>query len=556
MTDRWDAIIVGSGAGGGTAAHVLTRRGKRVLVLEKGPAKTAEDFLPYDELHFWAHKSLIPHKTNDPMIYVDGKGNRVKSERWWEATMVGGSTMIWDANFPRYTDEDFSVTRYVKDLPNSDGMVDWPWTYQEFVPYFKKAECDWCVSGDSRESIEMESSRNGSIDNEYDYPMPPLRLHSSTRFLKDIFSKAGLRPYVGARAINSQQFDSRPACSFCGYNQLFGCAVNSRASSTNTVLRKALNTGLCDLRTGHYVTRLLFDSGNNGKPGKIRGVSYVTHPGSEEKTVEAPLVLVSIQTIQSARLFLHSQVPDPPKLIGRFLTYHPKGDLHLTFKKMPVWDTGPEFQPRTAIGSLQLRGLYTYNDGGTPRKGGKFSVYDPYTCISPLHLIQGASLSESKKNLWGGDLVEYLSELRSQGGVSFSFTGEAMSRYENRVEIEGDDGVKDPWGIPVARTFYQHDKYDQDVSTYALKHVAEIMSGAGGEVRKFEPQGQENPGYGHVHGALRAGTDPGKSVLDANCQSHTVKGLYVLDAAFMPTAGASNPSITLIANAYRVCETL
>jgi choline dehydrogenase-like flavoprotein len=57
-----------------------------------------------------------------------------------------------------------------------------------------------------------------------------------------------------------------------------------------------------------------------------------------------------------------------------------------------------------------------------------------------------------------------------------------------------------------------------------------------------------------VQGTLRAGSDPGSSVLDELCESHTVKGLYVLDAAWMPTSGASNPTITLIANAYRVCE--
>jgi choline dehydrogenase-like flavoprotein len=114
--------------------------------------------------------------------------------------------------------------------------------------------------------------------------------------------------------------------------------------------------------------------------------------------------------------------------------------------------------------------------------------------------------------------------------------------------------VKDPWGVPVARTFYKHDKWDLDMSKLALERVAKVVTDAGGELRRMEPQDEANPGYGHVHGTLRAGTDPGTSVLDADCQSHTVKGLYVLDNAWMPTAGASNPSPTLIANAYRVSE--
>jgi len=550
---RPDAIIVGSGAGGGTAAHVLTQRGWNVVVLEKGGQMTSEDFTPFDELHFREHKSLIPNISDDPMTYagLDGKGHQ-PSERWWEVTMLGGSTMIWDANFPRYTPEDFDFPKYNAEIPDDPAlpnisMVRWPWSYEEFRPYFEKAEWDWGVSGDARQSPEW--MRDG-----YQYPMPPLKAHASSEFLMDVFDRANLQPYYGARAVNSQVFEGRPACSFCGYNQFFGCAVTSRANSVNTVLRRALATGRCDLRINHCVTRL--DYWN----GKIRGVFYVTEPGGKEQYLAAPKVFVSIQTIQSARLFLLSQIPDPYKMVGHYLTYHPKGDLHLTFKDKPVWDMGPAYQPRTAIGSLQLRGMYTYRKGGKTQKGGKFSVYDPYTCTTPIRLIKSASMGETERNVWGSRLVEYINELRSQGGVSFSFTGDAISAYENRVELDQDDpatghrAVRDPWGLPVARTFYKHHQWDIDLSKYAIDRIAEVMTDAGGTVRKKEPQSAANSGYGHVHGALRAGENPETSVLDRGCQSHTVKGLYVLDAAFMPTAGASNPSLTLIANAYRVCQ--
>jgi len=551
--DRPDAIIVGSGAGGGTAAHVLTRRGWNVVVMEKGGEMTAEDFLPFDELHFREHKALIPKISDDPQIYAGLDGTRHdRSERWWEVTMLGGSTMVWDANFPRYTPEDFDFNAYNHSIPDDPAlkgvsMVKWPWSYQEFVPYFEKAEWDWCVAGDARQSPEW--MRPG-----YQYPMPPLKAHASSDFLMQTFGAAGLQPYFGARAINSQTFDARPPCSFCGYNQFFGCAVNSRANAVNTVLRRARDTGRCDIRTNHYVTRLDY------KDGHIRGVFYLTEPGGREHYLAAPKVFVSVQTIQSARLFLLSEIPDPHDVVGHYLTYHPKGDLHMTFPGKPVWDMGPAYQPRTAIGSLQLRGMYTYRKGGETFKGGKFSVYDPYTCTTPLRLIKGASLSETQRNLWGAPLVQYLQELRSQGGVSFSFTGDAISAHENRVELDQDDpatgyrAVRDPWGVPVARTFYKHHQWDLDLSKYALTRVAEVMADAGGEVRKLEPQSSANAGYGHVHGSLRAGADPETSVLDTHCQSHTVKGLYVLDSAFMPTAGASNPSITLLANAYRVCE--
>jgi len=541
-SEQPDAIVVGSGAGGATAARVLTARGMRVTVLEKGDWATAEDFLPLDELHFHTQKALIPHVNDDPNMYVGIDGTPKPSERWWIANMVGGSTMIWDANLPRYTPEDMAITQYMPDIPDDASMVDWPWTYEEFLPYFEKAEHEWGVSGKANQAPAQEPMSPG-----YEYPMPPLRLHAATEFLMEAFGKAGWQPYLGPRAINSQVYDSRPACSFCGFNQFYGCALNARGNAANTMIPRALSTGRCELLTRHCVTRLVHEDGH------VTGVMYKTEPDGEEQFMGAPRVFVSVQTIESARLFLLSEIPDPNDMIGHYLIYHVKGNADLTFPGKPVWDKGPAYQPRTGIGSLQVRDLYTIDDPNTNlSKGGKFSVYDPLTTTTPIRLIKLASMGRDKMSVWGDDLADYVGELREQGGVSFSFTGEAMSVHDNRVELDPDR--TDPWGMPSARTYYRHHQYDLDLSRYALERVCELMSDAGGEVRRFDPQAEENPGYGHVQGTLRAGSDPGSSVLDELCQSHTVKGLHVLDAAWMPTSGASNPTITLIANAYRVCE--
>lgn len=539
--DQPDAIIVGSGAGGGTAAHALTRRGMKVVVLEKGEVQRPDDFLPYDELYFLEQKRLTPSVANDFNVYVAPDGKVSKSDRWWIGNMVGGSTMLWEANLPRYTSEDFNVLSVMKEPPAGSDMVDWPWTYDEFQPYFEEAEHVWGVSCRARQSPLQEPTRDG-----YEYPMPPIRPHASVPFLTKAFNRADMYPYAGPRGINSRTYAGRPGCPFCGYCQGFGCAVNDRASSTNTVLARALSTGRCELRTGHNVTRLAHSN------GKVSGVYFKTEPGGNEQFLAAPLVFVSIQAIESARLFLCSEIPDPNKMIGHYLTYHTKGGAELTFPDQPVWDEGSNgiYQPRTSLGTLQLRDLYVINDPARPdlSKGGKFSIYDPFTISPPIRLLK-------KGSLWGKALVDRLAELRSQGGVNFSFTGETLSMYDNRVELDPD--LKDPWGVPVARVFYKHHPYDMEISRYCLNRVVEVMTDAGGELRgKIEAQEEANPGYGHNHGSLRAGRDADRSVLDANCQSHTVKGLYVLDCSFMPTAGASNPTLTQIANAYRVCDQL
>src|SRR5882724_8951118 len=103
----------------------------------------------------------------------------------------------------------------------------------------------------------------------YHYPIPALKPHLSTPFLTDLFGRAKLGPYIGARAINSLTYDGRPGCPFCGFCQFFGCAVNSRANGANTMLRRALETGRCDLRPGHYVTRIEHEK--VGSRGHVRG---------------------------------------------------------------------------------------------------------------------------------------------------------------------------------------------------------------------------------------------------------------------------------------------
>lgn len=548
--DNPDVIIVGGGAGGSTAAYALAKRGFAVTILDKCEGYKPSDFMPFDELHFSMFQALTPSPVNDPDVYVGANGRPRRVNRWWVGNMVGGSSMIWESNLIRFTREDFKVRSLFDNPPSGASLVDWPWSYEEFEPYFERAEDEWGVSGKVGQTPAQEPFRDG-----YEYPMEPLAPHPSTQFLQEAFGRAGMAPYLGPKGINSTFRDDCPPCPFCGFCQGFGCAITDRAGSNVRVLGKALATGNCELRERHCVTRI--DHGD----GKVKGVFYKTDPDGPEQYMAASLVIVSVQAIQSARLFLLSEIADPNQLIGHYLTYHTKGSLEVLFPDHEPWDPEQEYTPPwdpdgekipyqtlPGLGSLQIRDLYTIDDPQTGlRKGGKFSVYDPYTTGTPISMVDRAGS-------WGDALVDRLLKLRNHPGAGFSFTGEAMPRYENRVTLDPD--VTDPWGLPVARTYYQHHPYDIELSKYALDKIARVLTDAGAEVTKMRAQGADNAGYGHNHGTLRLGTDPSASVLDTQCQSHMVKGLHVLDCAWMPTSGASNPSLTLIANAYRVCENI
>lgn len=538
MSGKVDAIIVGSGAGGATAARVLTERGFNVVVFEKGHDHAADSFLPYDELYFKEQERLYPAVADDPIIYMQPDGRRKHQEKWWIANMVGGATQVWDANFPRYTHEDMSVTSVIKDRPKNASVVDWPWSYEEFQPYFERAEHEWGVSGRARQSPRQEPHRDG-----YDYPMPPIRPHASTPTLKRLLEAKGLHPYLGAKAVNSVTYGGRPAWPFSGFFARFVDPTNSRATASNAMLPIALATGRCELKTGACVVRV------RHKKGKVKGVFYKESPTGPTKHMAAPLVLVSVQAIESARLFLLSEIPDPNKMIGRYLTYHTKGSVTVRFKGTPVWDGGVDtaYQPRTGVGSLEIRDFYTFSDSdGNRIKGGKFAAFDPVTTSTPVALA-------NRNPGWGESWCKRLDEARTNARAGFSFTGESLSVYDNRVEL--DDKVTDPWGLQVARTHYQHHPYDLNSAKNAVRRLAEVFDTDGCEILSaWSPGKPDNSGYGHNHGTLRAGIDPAASVLDSSCQSHEVKGLYVLDCAFMPTSGASNPTLTLLANAYRVCD--
>jgi choline dehydrogenase-like flavoprotein len=271
-----------------------------------------------------------------------------------------------------------------------------PWTYEEFHPWFEAAEIDWGVSGKARRTAGKKGAKPWSqepVRDSYEYPMEPLLLHGSTKFLTDTFDKAGMPAYVGPRAINSRTFDSRPGCSYCGYDQFFGCPTNSRANAQNTMLHSAGLTGRMDLRTGHCVTRVEHQN------GRAKGVWYKTEPNGEEKFLGAKVVILSAQPIQSARLFLLSHVPDPHDMVGHYLAYHTKANLDFTFPKLKPWDVG-RISPRTAVGTLQHRDLYVINDRKTYLRRAASSRF-----TTPTRAFRRCGTSKARRWAWEGERV-------------------------------------------------------------------------------------------------------------------------------------------------------
>src|SRR5439155_17208230 len=222
--DVFDACVIGSGAGGGTAAWALTRAGLRVLLLERGPHYKERDFF-HDELAVCRRDWFVPNPARDPhMISRDG-GAAERSADAWIACCVGGGTVHMSGYFFRMHPDDFRG---------------WPVTFEELEPFYDQVEREIGVSG---AGVPSERRRKG-------HPLPPLLAHPASRLIDDACRKVGVRAFPIPRAIVSAEYRGRQACTYCGFCGSYGCEVGAKSSTLAAFLPAAQRTGRLTLRPG------------------------------------------------------------------------------------------------------------------------------------------------------------------------------------------------------------------------------------------------------------------------------------------------------------------
>ncbi len=232
-----DAVIIGSGAGGGAVAWRLAAAGWRVLGLEKGPRYTRHDYRH-------APRGLqpgefIPKIEDDPHTVVTRRTTApVRTTLGWIATCVGGGTVHMGGYFYRFHPDDFRMRSRFGDY---HGIADWPYGYDELEPYYALAERLMGVSGIGG-SDPFAGPRSAP------YPMPPLAVHPVAEQLEAACRRRGWHPFPTPRAINSQSYDGRPACEYCTLCASYGCPVGARGTAQETFIAHAERTGRCEVR--------------------------------------------------------------------------------------------------------------------------------------------------------------------------------------------------------------------------------------------------------------------------------------------------------------------
>jgi choline dehydrogenase-like flavoprotein len=529
--EKVDACIIGAGASGAAAAKVLTESGLRVVALEKGPWRTKETF-GGDELANVNRYNLWPDPQLNPRTVRTSVDDQAKVELFCPVPqMVGGGTVHWQGWLPRFTPEDFRLRSIAGDVPGTT-LADWPISYDELEPYYDKIEWAFGVSGQAgANAYEGWRSRG--------YPCPPMpQSRYAEKFHKGC-AELGWNSFPTPQAALSQPFDGRPPTVVSAFAQQHGDPTGTRSSALNVFIPRALATGRYDLRPESYVRELALDSA-----GRIRAAVYTDADG---RTVEqeADAFILAGGAIESARLLLMSTSPRFPTglangsdLVGRNVTFHEYSASVGTFDDpIYAWAGGGY----VSASSFQF---YNHDSSRGFVSGGHIAAAGVGIPLPINWHLPGSPT-------WGAE-AKRIDRDYFNHSMAVAMVVHDMPRHDNRVEL--DDEVVDAWGLPVARITLEPHANDLAQGRYLIDRNAEILEAAGAKRVQKVYIDRITGNCSHQHGTVRMGDDPAASVLNRWCRAHEVENLYAVDGGPFPTGTGANPTLTIMANAWRVAE--
>jgi choline dehydrogenase-like flavoprotein len=538
MAAMKDVVIIGSGAGGGPLALTLARAGLEVLVLEKGPRYSPEEYV-HDELAMAAPSGFfVPTLEEDPhTVLSPGKDKAERTQLGWVARCVGGGTAHMGAYLYRFHPDDFRMRSRFGDY---EELADWPYGYDELEPWYTRAEWEVGVSGAAGVN-PFEGPRSRP------YPMPPVASHPWAASVDESCAGLGLHAFPTPRAVSSRAYQGRPACAYCRTCAGYGCAVGARGSTQAALLPRAEETGRCEVRPRAMVREVTV-----GRHGRATGCIYLDAAG-REVAVRARIVCVCCSAFESARLLLLSRslrFPDGLAngngLVGRHLQLHgvSLGEGRFRYDR----HDGKLRDPHPFLGRSVMDHYFLPPGVSDLAKGGLLRFGLP--TAGPVTV--GKSLARASGSLtWGTELKrrirEYFCDYRT---VYFEVFHDFIP--SSRTFVDLDPEVKDRWGLPVARIHFQPSEHQKVAGQWVAGRGLEILARMGADEILPGPCGQTASFL--VHGTCRAGRDPETSVLNEHCRTHEVPNLFVVDGSFMPTSGGAPPTLTILANSFRVAD--
>jgi gluconate 2-dehydrogenase alpha chain len=550
-----DAVIVGSGPAGATAAEVLTAAGWSVVVLEKGRNHLLGLEPPFgplgevsnDELKLTRRWFLGPDPLLEPRVFrthADASDDEVDvGEVNNLPSTVGGGGFHADGKLPRFREEDFKPLSASGPVDGA-AIVDWPVDYDEMEPYYAAAERVVGVAG--------EAGANPFASWRADpYPMPPGPDMYVAVLTSEAATRLGYHPYRAPTGVNSVEYDGRPACNNCGFCGYYGCPIEAKGDPV-APLRHALRTGRCDIRPEAYVTEVLRD----GSGTRAGGVRYLDRDGAEQ-TVTAAHVVLAAGAFETPRLLLRTGLGNPD-VVGRYLQYHFQTFVLGIFDHRLHGHRGrsvthlmddPIVPDADALAAAREAGL-PFVRGGIVEHG------------AAGHPVLEAIQTTPPGKLHSRLMVE--SPMRDRMAV-FTMQGEDLPQATNRIEL--DPRVKDVFGLPAGRVTYASHRHEVVCAEHWAPRLEAVMRAAGAEHSFWatspplpgsfgDRPGSRAPVSRHIMGTARMGDDPRTSVFDRWQRLHGMENVLCTDSSVFTTATGYGPTLTIVALAIRASRAL
>jgi len=512
MSQEYDFIIIGSGAGGGTLAQHLSSSGKKILILERG------DFLKRESQNWNAEAVFMDNRYVSKETWYDSEGKAFQPQVHY---FVGGATKMYGAALFRLRKEDFG------ELKHEDGISPaWPISYEEMEPYYTKAEHLYQVHGARGEDpTEPPSSAP--------FLYPPVSHEPRIQKLCDNLKKAGYHPFSAPCAIMLNEKNlpfSR--CIRCNTCDGFPCLVQAKADAEMIGVRPAIEFPNVTLITNALVSKL-----NTDESGK-KVTEVVAEIDGRQEIFKGKIVVVSCGAANSAKLLLMSANEKHPQGLANFSDQVGRNYMFHNSQAVLAISLEPnltQFQKTLSLNDFYFGTKeFPFPMGNIQMVGKSSSAM--YRGEKPLATMLAPTIALDK-------LADH--------AVDFWLSTEDLPDPNNRISVDQEGKVS---------LHYRHNNQTAQKKLY--EKLKSMLSDLEMHPDHLIPRNAylktDIPiaGVAHQAGTCRFGKDPKTSVLDTNCKAHELDNLYVVDTSFFPSIGAVNPSLTAMANALRVGDHL
>ncbi|HTU09067.1 MAG TPA: GMC family oxidoreductase, partial [Trebonia sp.] len=456
------------------------------------------------------------------------KGRYISRDTWYDAAdgklfqpqvhyFVGGATKMYGAALYRLRPEDFG------EVQHADGLSPaWPVGYDDFEPWYTEAEWLYQVRGEhGGDPTEGHWSRQ--------YPWPPLSHEPRIEQIAHDLGKVGYHPFHAPCGVLLDEANRpKSACIRCNTCDGFPCLVHAKSDAETMAVRPVLGLPNVTLLVDAEVERLETDPSG-------RSVTRVIVTREENtEAYEGDIVVVSAGAANSARILLRSASDAHPSGLANGSDQLGRNYMFHNSKAVVAIDKEPNdtvFQK-----TLGLNDFYFAGDGRQWPLGN----------VQMVGKSNAAAMRGEEPKLTALAPTFSLDEVASHA-IDFWLTTEDVPKPDNRVSVDQDGNIR--------LAYRQTNDKEADGLYGELRTIMNHIGISAHHVLDKNFYMYMNipiAGVAHQAGTCRFGTDPQTSVLDVDCKAHELDNLYVVDSSFMPSIGAVNPALTVMANAIRV----